>query len=215
MTILAYVPVSRWLPRAVQSIHKLAYADMHVLFDPSGNDLAAHRFANITAKTERIRKLALDGGYEALLLLDDDMLFPVDTVQKLLACESPIAYGLTVWRNEPHWWSAALMLKEPAQHLQLNADPNAARWAWDKIIDVAGVGSYCTLVKRSALEALTFERRGPHNFDYYMACDAQRLGIQQSCHCGLIVGHYTALPTPRWMFPDPEAGENMVRVEVC
>lgn len=190
MNILAYIPRSRTIPECEQSI--LAFnTRVDFWHDWTFNDPNEHRFANITRKTELARVYAVEKGYDALLLLDDDMVFPRDTVERLCATGSDVAYGLTVWRHRPKVWSACIEIAEPNHVVMYTRETALRDDIWGKTIDVNGVGSYCTLVKRNVLEQVTFERRGIHNFDYYLACDLQRLGIKQVCDCGLIVGHVT------------------------
>jgi hypothetical protein len=137
--------------------------------------------------------MALELGFDALMLIDDDQILPPDALERLIACDADIAYGLTVLRKQPNVWSAALTLGEPNTHVWLNHPDHAvyARRIFGQVIDCAGLGSFCTLIKRRVLEAAPFERRGVHAVDWYTACDAQRLGFTQRCDTGLLCGHVT------------------------
>lgn len=192
MRVLLYVPVSRSIDRVWDGIlEQQVTDDIHITvqFDPTGNDPALHRYANCTNKCEGARLTALERGFDALFLVDDDMLLPEDALHKLAATGADIAYGLYAWRNAPHHHNAVWEIREPGHIVPMNMRPERCAAAWGQVVDVAGVGSGCTLIKREVLAAVRFERRGPHCFDYYLACDAQRLGFTQKCDTSVLVGH--------------------------
>lgn len=188
MKTLVYCPQSRNYPVAINSIKKIAGAD-RIVFDQSANDPTKHRFENCTNKCGSGRQLALDTDHDYLLLVDDDQVIPYDALLKLMSHDADIAYGFTVWRNPPHHWSPVLELSGEGHIVTMDMNRQVAEASWGTAVEVNGVGSFCTLIKRSALEILKFERRGQHCFDWYMACDAQKLGLRQVCDLSVHVGH--------------------------
>lgn len=196
MRVLIFVPRSKAHPESIASILALQYrGEYSILFDHEGNEGDDHRFAKITRKAERIRQLAIAQGYDALVSIEDDQVVPPDTIERLVRCVrregADVVYGLSVWRERPERWTAALELSEPNHHRLLSEDIARATATWGRVIDIAGVHMGCTLMTERALTSVTFERRGPHCYDYYAACDWQRLGIKQVVDTRLLVGHIT------------------------
>lgn len=179
-------------------------------------DVHANPYQNITDKYNRGRDMALDLEYEAMLCLEDDMVVPPDALTRLLALDADIAYGLTVWRHGRPGWSARLSLDGQGRVANLSDDPEAARAAWGTTMDVAGVGTFCTLIKRRVLEALPF-RLDPQwpslCCDWWLSVDAPAHGFTQRADLGVVCGHITIDPTPRVLWPAVEPSR-LWRVEL-
>ena len=179
-------------------------------------DTAPNPYVNITGKYNRGRQMALELGYDALLCLEDDMIVPPDALTRLLACDADIAYGLTVWRHGKPGWSTRLALGEDGALRNLSDYPDAARALWGKVVDVAGTGTFCTLVRRRVLEALPWRVDAAFPSlccDWWLSVDAQRAGFSQKADLGVVCGHITREPTARVLWPDATA-TRLWRVEL-
>lgn len=212
MNILAVLPKQRAIPAAEASVAALDWPGLDLLTlaggDAPGTDVDT-RWANITAKLIRARAMALAGGYDALLCLDDDQVYPPDLVRRLAACldrSADVAYGLTVWRNPPHRWSAILDAPadgdDQSRMAILDAVPER-RTLWGQVVPVAGCGTFGTLIARAVLEAMPFRRAGMHCADWYFAQDARRLGFRQVVDTGASIGHVN-LDLGAVLWPDPD-----------
>ena len=168
-------------------------------------DTDPNPYVNITGKYERGRQMALELGYDALLCLEDDMIVPPDALARLLAVDADIVYGLTVWRHGRPGWSTRLALTADGQAVNLSDYPDEARARWGTVVDVAGTGTFCTLIRRRVFEALPW-RVDPAwptlCCDWWLSVDAQRLGFRQRADLGCVCGHITREPTPRVLWPD-------------
>ncbi|MCC6615931.1 MAG: hypothetical protein IT320_20845 [Anaerolineae bacterium] len=194
MRLLIYVPRSQRLAASLTSIDALNYrGDFSVWHDWEGNDPAAHRYDTITAKAERARQLALAQDYDALVVIEDDQVVPEYALNTLTdwASRYDVVYGLSVWRHDPTVWTAALSITEDKIQMLTKAAPELREQHWDMVVELPGVHMGCTLMTRRALEAVTFQRRGPNCYDYYAAVDWMALGIRQVTDFGLHVGHIT------------------------
>lgn len=188
MKILAGIPLTRSIAPALESIEALRWPHLDRLYLRGGDAPGADydtRWQNLTEKGERARLMAIAGGYDALLTIDDDMILPADAVERLAACDAHIAYGLYVLRGNLYGqWNAA----------EAMTDSDFTSWsdkagAWGKVIDVAGCGLGCTLIRREVLLTTRFQRRGQHAYDYYLALDARRNGFSQKCDTRCTLGH--------------------------
>lgn len=188
MQILIAVPCSRPDSPAMDVIMGMESAahqlDLHIEY--GHDDPAAHRYDNITRKYRAIRREFLSGTWDALLTMEDDIQPPPDAVDLLAAVDVDVVYGLTVWRNPPHYSSAQVTLQPSGV---LNMYPRLLTEQWGKVIDVEGCGLFCTLIHRHVLEALDFHRDGAACCDWDFAVDCMRHGFKQAAHTGVLCGH--------------------------
>lgn len=195
-------------PAAMQSIHALQWHTQLDYFQMSGGD--AQRGDPVTRKYAQVQALALLQGYDAVLFAESDMIIPSDALEKLVALDCEIAYGLYAMRLPPHQWSAYTELTL-SRGVSLSQQPDKARAAWGEVIEVAGVGHGCTLVRRNVLETVTFRPHASAGCDWMMSIDAQYYGFRQLCDTSVICGHIDRDgKTVYW--PDPDA-PNLYRVE--
>jgi hypothetical protein len=218
--ILVFCPMSPTMPRlwgaTVQSILRMTSETIGLEFWFRGHDNPYEEpYRNVAHNYNTARKVALQMGMDAMLSIEADMIVPPDTVERLVACESDIAYGLYVWRHGRKEWSAYTELSA-LKGKSISRDPERAKAAWGTVIDVAGVGQGCTLYRRNVLEAIPFTLfPGSPNVvscDWMLAIDAQLRGFSQRCDLGCVCGHQTYEPWPQILWPDPEAPD-LYRIE--
>lgn len=218
--VLVFCPMSPTMPRlwgrTLQSLFRLESEKIGIEYWFRGWDNPHPKpYENVAHNYNVARKAVLTLGMDALLTVECDMIIPPDTVDRLAATGADIAYGLYVWRHGRREWSAYSELKA-LKGRSLSRDPEIAREAWGKVIDVAGVGQGCTLIRRHVLEQIEFGLwpGTPElvSSDWMLALDAQRLGFTQRCDLGVVCGHQTYTPWPQVIWPDPEE-EELYRVE--
>ncbi len=203
MKTLVAVAHSKQLPAALNSIEGMAvFSGLEVLYLRDGDDPQAHRYDNCTRKYEQARRIALAESYDALMFVDDDQVVPLDAYQRLAALNVDVAYGLTVWRNAPHAWSAVLAA-DGDDHITTVDMAGLTAQLWGQVIDVHGCGFFCTLFRRHVLEQVVFERRGRHCADWYFDQDCDRLGFSRKADLSVVCGHITDDP-PGVLWPTPQ-----------
>lgn len=209
MRLLIVTPLYHRYPQALVSHQAVRWpcpVDYLLLAndDPFTDGTLGGAYLNITWKYARARNVALRGKYDALVCLEDDIIVPPDALERLLATEADIAYGLACWRHGTPVWSARV--EEEGQPLGrvLSEMPERARATWGRVIDVVGVGMACTLIRRPVLEALEFRlvEGQPMCCDWWLAQDARANGYTQRADLGLVCGHITPTPSPRVIWPD-------------
>jgi hypothetical protein len=173
--------------------------------------------------------MVLDNGYDALLSIESDIIVPPDTIDKLLEAESDIAYGLYIWRHKPRRWSAYKTLNLWGGESYSYDQQGDVTSDWGNIVDVAGLGMGCTLIKPNVLRAMPFrihdgepgwiadeygeqfETLGIDPFrphpnlvcdDWLLALDAQHYGFSQRANLGVVCGH---IDNDAVLWPDPIA----------
>ena len=149
----------------------------------------------VTAQYNAARQLVLDGGYDALLTVEADMLPPRNAVRRLAATGADVAYGLYILRRPPWEWSAYSVIEGMAAW-PLSRVPERAQRDWGEVVEVDGVGFGCTLIRRKVLEALTFRSSGLLHHDgqrsyndWYFGQDCHMAGFTQKCDTSVVCGH--------------------------
>lgn len=193
-------------PLTQQSIDDLGCAS--VTFETTAP--VANCYVDLCEKYNRARDLVLDGGYDAMLHIDADMVVPADTLERWadddLFYGADVIYGLYVMRTNPsHWlcWPGRGMVKP------LNERPELIQQHWGGQLKSYGAGMGCTLIRRHALEWLKFRTDGVIAADWNFAQDCGAYGISQVHDLGCVCGH---IDGDKVLYPDPDAPK-LYRVE--
>lgn len=218
--VLVFCPMSPNYPRlwgrTIQSIMRMKSDKIGLEFWFRGHDNPyEYPYENVAHNYNVAREVTLRLGLDAMLSIESDMIVPEDTVERLVAADADIAYGLYVWRHSRREWSAYTQLSA-LRGKSISQDPEAAKAAWGKVIDVAGVGQGCTLIRRNVLEEITFSlwpgTPQAVSSDWMLAIDAQAHGFTQKCDLGVVCGHQTYTPWPQIIWPDPDEPD-LYRIE--
>lgn len=191
MRLLAVIRQTRALDVALTSIRaQLETHQIDALWLRTGRD-QGERYQNGTERLQLARAMCLAGPYTALLVIDDDLVLPIDFMSHLTD-EFPVLMGLTVRRTKPHLWSAVIRAQGITHYTTLDQDVDLMTEVWGQRLKVVGCGHNPTLIRRDVLERIPFRREpGEHGADRYFAWDCQRAGIELWCDTGLVVGHCT------------------------
>lgn len=139
---------------------------------------------NLTDKMNRARTVFLQGTYDAMLLIESDMVVPSIALQRLARVKADVAYGVYCNRHTSHRWLAYAALERSGE------GPVARPDKWGTVLETHGVGFGCTLIHRRALEAFEF-RAGPDDAgaDWNFAVDLVAGGYRQAHDFGVLCGH--------------------------
>lgn len=160
---------------------------------------------NITYKYNTARKMALDGGYDALFTVEADMILPPLALERMTRIEADVVYGLYVSRHGKHPWLAfSRVTPEIRGSKSFDEYPDLMQAAWGRAVETVGVGMGCTLIWRHVLEAIPFRNTDELIAnDWYFSLDLQAGGYMQKHDCGVVCGH---IEGDRVYWPDPLKG---------
>jgi hypothetical protein len=161
----------------------------HHPYDPA--DLY-HSHENTLLKYQKARRLTLEGGYDALFIVEHDMLIPANALQKLWAVRGDVVYGAYMFRNGNPTLNLLRWTNTRSIDQSMQFYPEDIRYARAQVVfRVSGAGFGCTLIRRSALEQVEMRgNRGGHPApDMPFAEDCERAGIVQMGHFGVTCGH--------------------------
>lgn len=158
---------------------------------------------NMFEKYVRARQMALNGGYDALLTVEADIVVPRDGLSKLAEVDAEVVYGLYCSRRSNYGYNWLLVLEEGSVYAPpASLDSGFRQEAWGKVVESAGYGLGCTLIRRAALDQIPFRYPDPEvACDWYFALDCQDTCVRQAHHCGVVCGHVNGNET---LWPDPE-----------
>ncbi len=223
MDILVVCPVyDRLFSPTLRSIFSLRSAGgrLDVWFPWHGYGDGARDSRDIIADKYNAGRLRmLDGGYDAMLCVESDMIVPNDALEKLAATGADVSYGVYIFRRKPFQWSAysVLLSEETMTGYPLSNVPARAAIDWGGVVDVDGVGLGCTLIRRHVLEAIPFRAEGGRHADgtrshcdWYFSLDAVNAGHTQKCDLSVLCGHISPVDrdgniSPCVIWPDIHA----------
>lgn len=213
--VLVYCPLApvgtRIYDRTYQSIMDLHwYAPLDIVWGRQDMEKHPGDYGgkhNLMEKYRQARRLALSGGYDALLTVESDMIIPRLTLERLTRLDADIAYGLYCSRHMNHPWLAFSEIDDNFVGETFSNDPDLCLAAWGNAVDSYGIGMGCTLIWRRVLERIDF--RCPDMAvanDWFLALDAKEAGFRQVHDCGVVCGHIDnstpADPVIYWPLPD-------------
>lgn len=194
MKILTYIPIAPRRPkiyaRTIQSIFNMDCPwPMNIVFgrddEPTGT-----KYQNICQKHNEARELVLKGDYDALFLVENDMVVPKDILTRLTTACEDVAYGLYVNR---HGWNRWLAFSNigPTSGTSFSDEEELARSVWGKVAESKGVGMGCTLIRRHVLENIRFRTDSQEIVadDWLFSLDCIERGYQQVHDFGALCGH--------------------------
>lgn len=187
MHVLAVTPHNRLEPETLRALFTQTYAGSlsHVFMRDNPEPEAGQ---NIIRAYRRLREIFLGGPYDALWIVENDVIPPPQALDKLLAVDADIAYGVYCFRRG----KPVVNIMHPASRNTITDSPQA--WAagvrTGAVIDCGGLGFGCTLIHRRVLERLEFRTDGGGgDADSCLAADAPRAGFTQQAHLGVLCGH--------------------------
>lgn len=205
MNVLTYVPLAPRTPRiyarTIASIFKARWpSSMPIIFGRE-DEPKESKYANIVKKHNEARALCLRGGYDGLMLVENDMILPEDTFEKLCRPDFDVMYGLYVGRHGWQKWLAFFYITDHGG-VSFSDDKERALDAWGKVKVTQGVGMGCTFINRHVLEKIEF-RYDPHELvadDWLFSLDCIKHGFSQAHDFSVVCGHMK--PRGEILWPD-------------
>lgn len=201
MRVLLFCPTKRLEPETVKAVFALQGEPVDFLFtrdNPHVGEAGVDaRYGeagkqNILHNYRKGRRAALDGGYDAMLCLESDIIPPPDALSRLLAIEGDVNHGTYMFRSgsEPVINIARHARTAGCPDVSLRYHPLVLRAQWGNVIPCTGLGLGCTLIHRRVLEQVDF-RLAPEggHCDWAFACDAISGGWRLMADLGLHCGH--------------------------
>jgi len=212
--VLVFTPVYRLEPETVKGVMDLEWDGPLSFLLQRDNPYwtGAERrdaVANHLHQYQRGREFFLQGTFQALLVIESDIIPPPDTLKRLAALDTDVAYGVYVFRGnrrpivnifEAYRAKNGVRARNIGESLTVRGLwPEAVKQG---VIDCSGAGLGCTLIKREVIEAVEFRlgpesRRGAH-CDSYFTCDVWAGNYGMKADTAVICGHKDVDGTILW-----------------
>lgn len=203
MDVLVFTPVLRLEAETVMGLMALEWeGPLSLLLQrdnpeptPDPSLKGGERWRNHLHQYQRGRDAFLRGPYDAMLVIESDMIPPADTLKRLAALDCDLAYGCYVLRggevvnvlNRYYPWP------EQARNIGESLTVHSGLWEAAKrqgIIDCSGSGLGCVLIRRRVLEETPFEAaRDECFFDLNWTQEVYSKRYLMRADCQLWCGH--------------------------
>lgn len=198
--VLVFTPIWRLEPETVKAVVDLEWdGPKSILLQddnphPEQRDGLKRKVFNHLHQYQRARELFLAGRFDAMLIVESDIIPPRDALQKLAALDTDIGYGVYRFRLSNVVNIFELYPGKPRNVGEsLSIRPERLQAAVDQgVVDCSGAGFGCTLIQRHVLEQIPFRVEWPKNgghCDTPFVRDALRHGFEQRADMTVICGH--------------------------
>lgn len=186
--ILLVCPTYRLEPETVDRIHgqKWNRGALDFFFTRDNPHSGETLYRNIELNMNKARQVFLKGKYDAMFIVESDMLPPYDALERLAMVEADIAGGLYVMRQ----WEKATnaMVYDPSRGKNLSAIPLHELRGVD-LVRTNGVSNGCALIRRDVLEEVVFRAELPLPPDSAFMQDCNDAGFVTVCDTSVVCGH--------------------------
>lgn len=197
--VMVFTPILRLEPATVRALCLMESAGPLTVVlqrdNPAGKPYEDHLH-----QYQRGRRLFLVGGYDAMLVIESDIIPPQDTLQRLAALGVDVAYGSYLFRGDgqpvtnilERYYSRPETRHKPARNI---GEPLSERGLYQAavrqgVIDCSGSGLGCILIKRNVVEAVPFERPPAGGFfDMAWTEAVYRAGYRMKADMSVKCGH--------------------------
>lgn len=193
MNVFVFTPVYRIEPETVRALLLLEWSGGLTLHLQRDNPYVDGR-ENITHQYRAGRCAFLAGPYEAMLVIESDIIPPSDTLMRLASLQADVAYGHYVFRCAGQ--VSNIFERYPGtprnEGESLSVWPTKYRAAKRQgVIACSGAGLGCALIQRSVLEQFDFRHPADDGgcCDTWFNRDVLRAGMLQRADLNLVCGH--------------------------
>lgn len=211
MDVMVFCPVYRLEPETVQALCGLAWdGPLTVMWQRDNprrtGDERADGWANHLHQYQRGYETFMAGRYDAMLVIESDIIPPEDTLQRLAGLPCDVAYGAYVFRQGTgdvvnileRYYQWPRQARNMGESLTVRGLWGAA--LAQGVVDCSGSGLGCVLIRRHVLEQAPFlEAPGGGFFDWHWTQTVYAQGWRMMADCLLHCGHVT--PDRRVLWP--------------
>lgn len=190
--VMVFTPVLRLEPETIREIFNLDWAGPLTVVFQSDNP-TGDRYRDHLHQYQRGRELFLYGRYDAMLVIESDIIPPRDTLQRLAALDAGVAYGVYVSRSSHEVNVLELYYngERPARNI---GEPLSSRGLYaaavrQGVVGCSGGGLGCLLIRRDVLEAVPFQKAEVTWFDNHWTEAVYRAGYRMMADTTVVCGH--------------------------
>lgn len=189
-SVLVVTPTYRLEPETVKALFEIDWHKRIDYFLTKDNPYPHSEFrgyANIAHNMTKARDVFLSGSWDAMLIVESDIVVPRDVMHKLARVDADVAGGLYVMRFAAS--QTNFMIYAPDNPEQLIACLAAQVRYQPRLSRSNGVSCGCTLIRRHVLEQIAFRFVPPQPPDWWFMQDCNKAGFVTAIDTTLACGH--------------------------
>lgn len=190
--VMVFTPVYRLEPETVTAVLALQWGGPITWIFQRDNPGGGGGNGDHLHQYQRARDVFLSGSYEAMLVIESDIIPPPDTLKKLAALNSDVAYGVYRFRVSN---VINIFERYPGTSRNMGESLTIHPHKLRRAVHVgttpcSGAGLGCTLIRRNVLEALPFRlEENTAHCDTWFNIDVLRGGFSQWADMSVVCGH--------------------------
>jgi hypothetical protein len=187
LRVLVFCPTYRLEPETVQAIFGQDYAgatDFYFTRDNPYSQEVQRGYFNIWHNLTKARRHFLNASYDAMLIVESDIIPPADALTKLTELDADIAGGLYVMRHDAPVANAFVHVpnqSSPGTYLVKNE--------LQGVMKTNGVCMGCVLIHRHVIEEMPFKMHDSAAPDWAFMTDCNAAGYVTVCDTSIECGH--------------------------
>ena len=200
--VLIFTPFLRLEDRTLEALTRLEWEGPLSLLlqrdNPTGDRVQDHLH-----QFRRGRQVFLAGTYEAMLVIESDILPPPDTLKVLAGMDCDVAYGCTVFRAKGSSHIVNILERYADWQARNPGESLTIRGLWPEalrqgVIECSGSGLACVLIQRLVLEAIDFHTEDGLYCDNTWTRDVFAAGYSMKASTRVLCGHIDEDGTVLW-----------------
>lgn len=188
MRILMFTPTARLEPEAFEALMNQTYSGPLDRLLTRDNPETVNPNLNIVYNYQKAQRMFLAERYDALFTVESDVIIPPHALERLIAADADIAYGVYAFRRG----GPVLNITHPKPPYN-SYTGHRSEWKrlWGSVIECSGLGYGCTLIKRHVLEQheIHSENDDGGDSDTVLAKYARANGLKQMADTTVLCGH--------------------------
>lgn len=187
LRVLLFCPTYRLEPETVSAIFAQDYGgalDFYFTRDNPYSQDVQHGYHNIWHNLTKAHAHFLNGNYDALFIVESDIIPPADVLRKLTELDADIAGGMYAMRHDAQAVNAFVYV--PNQD-----SPGAPMWTSELtgVVRTNGVCMGCVLAHRHVVERVPFRMHDSAAPDWAWMTDCNAAGFVTVCDTSVFCGH--------------------------
>jgi hypothetical protein len=198
LRVMVFCPTYRLEPETVQAIFGQDYigaTDFYFTRDNPYSQEVQRGYFNIWHNLTKARRHFLAANYDAMLIVESDIIPPADALTKLVSLDADVAGGLYVMRHGAPVANAFVHVPE-----QDSPGTYMLKAELDGVQKTNGVCMGITLIHRHVIEAVPFKMHDTAAPDWAFMTDCNAAGYVTLCDTSIRCGHKK--PSGEILWPD-------------
>lgn len=184
--VLMFTPTNRLEPEALTALMDQTYRGPLDRMITRDNPETVNVHQNIAYNYRKAQRIFLAEGYDALFIVESDVIIPPDALERLLAIDCDIAYGVYCFRRG----MPVLNITHPTTYQTFSGHLKEWKEHFGQVIECSGLGFGCTVIHRNVLERHELHSDdGGGNADTVLAKWARANGVRQMADTAVLCGH--------------------------